>query len=136
MRFRSSSTCSHNPAIPHDDPALPCRNEHDAHPMSHEESSAIEALRQTIRWLIGGVVSLLAGAAGVGGWVATQEGRITALAESDRTSVVDRAEIRGELKSHASIISAVQKDSAVQNRDLQYIREAVTEIKDAMKRTP
>jgi hypothetical protein len=103
--------------------------------MSHEESSAIEALRQTIRWLIGGVVSLLAGAAGVGGWVATQEGRITALAESDRTSVVDRAEIRGELKSHASIISAVQKDSAVQNRDLQYIREAVTEIKDAMKRT-
>jgi hypothetical protein len=30
----------------------------------------------------------------------------------------------------------MQKDSAVQNRDLQYIREAVTEIKDAMKRTP
>jgi hypothetical protein len=30
--------------------------------MSYEESSAIEALRQTIRWLIGGVLGLLAGA--------------------------------------------------------------------------
>ena len=102
--------------------------------MSHDESSAIEALRQTIRWLIGGVVSLLAGAAAVGGWVATQEGRISNLAEADRVSMTDRSELRGELRAHSSIINSVQKDSAVQSRDLQYIREAVPEIKDSCKR--
>ena len=102
--------------------------------MSHDESLAIDELRKTIRWLIGGVVSLLAGAATVGGWVATQEGRISSLADADRLSVTDRSELRGELRAHSSIINAIQKDSAVQSRDLQYIREAVTEIKDSMKK--
>lgn len=102
--------------------------------MSNDESSAIDQLRKTINWLIGGVVSLLAGAAGVGGWVATQEGRLSNLAEADRVSMTDRSELRGELRAHASIINSVQKDSAVQSRDLQYIREAVTEIKETMKK--
>jgi heme A synthase len=95
--------------------------------MSQDESLAIDELRKTIRWLIGGVVSLLAGAATVGGWVATQEGRISSLSS-------DRFEMRGELRAHSSIINAIQKDSAVQSRDLQYIREAVTEIKESMKK--
>jgi hypothetical protein len=102
--------------------------------MSNDESIAIDELRKTIRWLIGGVVSLLAGAATVGGWVATQEGRIASLADADRISSSDRSELRGELRAHSSIINAIQKDSAVQNRDLQYIREAVTEIKESMKK--
>jgi hypothetical protein len=42
--------------------------------------------------------------------------------------------MRGELRAHSSIINAIQKDSAVQSRDLQYIREAVTEIKESMKK--
>jgi hypothetical protein len=102
--------------------------------MSHDESLAIDELRKTIRWLIGGVIGLLSGAAGVGGWVATQEGRISSLAEADKISITDRSEMRGELRAHSSIINAIQKDSAVQSRDLQYIREAVTEIKDSMKK--
>jgi hypothetical protein len=102
--------------------------------MSHDESLAIDELRKTIRWLIGGVIGLLSGAAGVGGWVATQEGRISSLAEADKISITDRSEMRGELRAHSSIINAIQKDSAVQSRDLQYIREAVTEIKESMKK--
>jgi len=102
--------------------------------MSHDESLAIDELRKTIRWLIGGVIGLLSGAAGVGGWVATQEGRISNLAEADKISSTDRSEMRGELRAHSSIINAIQKDSAVQSRDLQYIREAVTEIKESMKK--
>jgi len=102
--------------------------------MSHDESLAIDELRKTIRWLIGGVIGLLSGAAGVGGWVATQEGRISSLADADRISSTDRSEMRGELRAHSSIINAIQKDSAVQSRDLQYIREAVTEIKESMKK--
>jgi heme A synthase len=104
--------------------------------MSNDESLAIDELRKTIRWLIGGVLGLLAGAAAVGGWVATQENRITSLAEADRFSMSERSEMRGELKAHSSIINAIQKDSAVQSRDLQYIREAVTEIKDSIKIRP
>lgn len=100
--------------------------------MSSEESSAIEALRQTIRWLIGGVVGLLGGAATVGGWVATQESRITNLQEQDRTSMADRSELRGQLKVHAETISDIRQDTALQNRDLQYIREAVTKIEKAI----
>jgi hypothetical protein len=102
--------------------------------MSHDESLAIDELRKTIRWLIGGVIGLLSGAAGVGGWVATQEGRISSLAEADKISITDRSLMRGELRAHSSIINAIQKDSAVQSRDLQYIREAVTEIKESMKK--
>jgi hypothetical protein len=102
--------------------------------MSHDESLAIDELRKTIRWLIGGVIGLLSGAAAVGGWVATQEGRISSLAEADKISITDRSEMRGELRAHSSIINAIQKDSAVQSRDLQYIREAVTEIKESMKK--
>lgn len=102
--------------------------------MSQDESSSLDQLRKTINWLIGGVVSLIAGAAGVGGWVATQESRITNLINTDRESTADISELRGELRAHASVLNSVQKDSAVQNRDLQYIREAVTEIKESMKR--
>jgi len=102
--------------------------------MSNDESLAIDELRKTIRWLIGGVAGLLAGAATVGGWVATQESRISGLAEADKISSTDRSEMRGELRAHSSIINAIQKDSAVQSRDLQYIREAVTEIKESMKK--
>lgn len=102
--------------------------------MSADESSSLDQLRKTINWLVGGVVGLLAGAAGVGGWVATQESRLTSLADADRASITDRSELRGELRAHASVLNSAQKDSAVQSRDLQYIREAVTEIKDSMKR--
>jgi len=101
--------------------------------MSQDESSAIDQLRRTINWLIGGVASLIAGAAAVGGWVATQEGRIANLAEADKVSITERSELRGELRAHSSIINSVQKDSAVQSRDLQYIRDAVTEIKETIK---
>lgn len=104
--------------------------------MSNDESLAIDELRKTIRWLIGGIVGLLAGAATVGAWVATQEGRISNLADADKISSADRSEMRGELRAHSSIINAIQKDSAVQSRDLQYIREAVTEIKDTIKIRP
>lgn len=104
--------------------------------MSLDESSSIDELRKTINWLSGGVCSLIAGAAAVGGWVATQEGRISNLVRADNVSDTEWAELRGELKAHSMIIQAVQKDSAVQSRDLEYIREAVTEIKDTMKRHP
>ncbi len=100
--------------------------------MSHDESSAIDALRQTIRWLIGGIASLLAGAAFVGGWVATQEGRIANLQEADRQSVSDRLEIRTRQNTQEASISAIRQDTAVQNKDLQYIREAVTKIERAL----
>lgn len=102
--------------------------------MSNDESLAIDELRKTIRWLVGGVVSLLAGAATVGGWVATQESRISSLVEADRISDAGISELRGELRANASMIFLVQKDFAVQSRDLQYIREAVTEIKESMKK--
>lgn len=100
--------------------------------MSHDESAAIEALRQTIRWLIGGVIGLLGGAAAVGGWVATQEGRIGSLQAEDQISKSDRAELRGQLKVHGDLINSVRQDTALQNRDLQYIREAVTKIEQVL----
>jgi hypothetical protein len=31
--------------------------------MSHDESAALDSMRQTIRWLIGGIASLIGGAA-------------------------------------------------------------------------
>jgi hypothetical protein len=100
--------------------------------MSHDESSAIEALRQTIRWLIGGIASLLVGAATVGGWVATQESRIGSLVEADKLSMSDRSELRGQIKAHSESISVLRQDTALQNRDLQYIRESVTKIERAL----
>ncbi|MEZ5386475.1 MAG: hypothetical protein R3F13_13265 [Prosthecobacter sp.] len=102
--------------------------------MSTDESAALDQLRVTIRWLIGGIASLLVGAASVGAWVATQQNEILQLKESDRVSISDRAEIRAELKAHNSLLSAVRQDAALQNRDLQYIREAVTEIKQVLKK--
>jgi heme A synthase len=102
--------------------------------MSADESAAIENLRQTIRWLIGGVVGLLAGAATVGGWVATQEGRITALQESDRASAIDRSGLHTRVQLQSEMIGMIRQDTAVQNRDLLFIREAVTEIKQVLKR--
>ena len=102
--------------------------------MSHEETAAIDELRKTIRWLVGGVLGLLGAAAAVGGWVATQEARLRNLEEFDRISLSDRIDLRAELKSQSSMITAVRQDSALQNRDLQYIREAVTEIKQVLKR--
>ena len=102
--------------------------------MSADESNSIDELRKTIRWLIGGVVGLLGGAAGVGGWVATQESEILQIKESNRLSSVDRMDLRAELKAQNSIITAVRQDVALQNRDLLFIREAVTEIKQVLKR--
>ena len=102
--------------------------------MSQDDSSSLDQLRKTINWLIGGVMGLLTGAAAVGGWVATQESRISNLFEADRDVSTDVSELRGEIRAHASVLNSVQRDSAVQSKDLQYIREAVTEIKESMKK--
>jgi hypothetical protein len=100
--------------------------------MSHDESSAIEALRQTIRWLIGGVAGLLVGAATVGGWVATQEGRIHSLQEADEVGKTDRAQMKGRMEAQSEIINSIRQDAALQNRDLQYIRAAVDKIEKVL----
>lgn len=96
--------------------------------MSHDESSALESMRQTMRWLIGGIVSLLAGAMVVGGWVATQENKIISLQDADRSSLQDRSELRGQIRGQAELLNSLRQDTALQNRDLQYIRESVTKI--------
>jgi hypothetical protein len=107
--------------------------------MSHDESSAIEALRQTIRWLIGGVAGLLVGAATVGGWVATQEGRIHSLQQADELlqkadedNKTDRAQMKGRMEAQSEIINSIRQDAALQNRDLQYIRAAVDKIEKVL----
>jgi hypothetical protein len=96
--------------------------------MSHDESAALDSMRQTIRWLIGGIASLIGGAAIVGGWVATQEGKIVVLQDADRSSLQDRSELRGQMRGQADTLTMLRQDAALQNRDLQYIREAVTKI--------
>ena len=97
--------------------------------MSHDESSAIEAMRQTIRWLIGGIGALLLGAMTVGAWVAKQEGNIASLQEADRLSLADRAGLHGEIKAHGDTLNMIQQNATGLSKDVQYIKESVTEIK-------
>lgn len=96
--------------------------------MSHDESSALESMRQTIRWLIGGILGLLSTAAVVGGWVASQEAKIVTLQDADRFSLQDRADLRGQVRGQAETLNVLRQDTALQNRDLQYIKESVTKI--------
>jgi len=96
--------------------------------MSHDESSALESMRQTIKWLIGGILGLLSGAALVGGWVASQEAKIVTLQETDRASLADRSEIRGQMRGHADMLNTLRQDTALQNLDIKYIKESVMKI--------
>jgi heme A synthase len=96
--------------------------------MSHDESSAIESMRQTIKWLIGGIVGLLSVAFAVGAWVALQESKIANLQDADRASIADRGDLRGQLRGQSELLNTLRQDTALQNRDLQYIRESVTKI--------
>jgi len=96
--------------------------------MSHDESSAIESMRQTIKWLIGGIVGLLSVAFAVGAWVALQEAKIANLQDADRSSIADRGDHRGQLRGQSELLNTLRQDTALQNRDLQYIRESVTKI--------
>jgi heme A synthase len=96
--------------------------------MSHDESSAIESMRQTIKWLIGGIVGLLSVAFAVGAWVALQEAKIANLQDADRSSIADRGDLRGQLRGQSELLNTLRQDTALQNRDLQYIRESVTKI--------
>lgn len=77
---------------------------------------------------------MLMGAVAVGMWLARQENHLHNLAEADKVSLADRAEIKGMVKAHTDTINVLGKDSAVQGRDLQYIRERVTEIAQKMER--
>ena len=96
--------------------------------MSTDESNAIIALRQTIRWLIGGVGSIMVGAATVGGWVVNQEAQINQLQAADRESLQERGELRGELKSHSELMATIRQELALQNKDLSYIRSTLDKM--------
>ena len=100
--------------------------------MSHDESKALENMRQTIRWLMGGIASLLVGATVVGGWVATQESKILNLQDADRNSIQDRGDLRGQMRVQGEMINLLRQDTALQNRDLQYIKESVTKIEKVL----
>ena len=96
--------------------------------MSHDESSVLESMRQTMRWMIGGILGLLSAAFAVGAWVAFQESKISNLQDADRASIADRGDLRGQLHGQSELINTLRQDTALQNRDLQYIRESVTKI--------
>ena len=96
--------------------------------MSTDESNAIIALRQTLRWLIGGIGGLLVGAATVGGWVVSQDSQIKQLQINDRESVQDRGQLRGEIKAHSDILSTIRQELALQNKDLTYIRSTIEKM--------
>jgi hypothetical protein len=108
--------------------------------MSDHESDIINDLSETIarqssimRWVLGGIAAMLMGAVGVGMWLARQESALMTLTEADKQSVADRAEIKGMVNVHSTAINSLSKDTALQNRDLLYIRERVTEIATELK---
>jgi hypothetical protein len=108
--------------------------------MSEHENSIIESLSETIaqqssimRWVLGGIGAMLMGAVGVGMWLARQENALTNLEKFDKEAVVNHAELKGMVKVHSDSITALSKDTALQNRDLQYIRERVTEISNKLQ---
>jgi hypothetical protein len=101
--------------------------------MSEHENEQLERLNALMNWMLGGIGVLLVGAMGVGAWVARQESHITRLNETAQAASVERGEMRGSIKTHGEIITTISRDTAVQNRDISYIRETVMEIKQELK---
>lgn len=102
--------------------------------MSEPDLERIKSIKGMVKWLLGGMGGMLFSAFCIGLWVANQQQEIRHLVEMDKSSVIDRAEIRGMIKAHSDVIMDVKQDTALQGRDITYIRQAVDKIELAIKR--
>jgi len=96
-------------------------------------SGTVSSLTTVIRWLSGIVALAACGGFVVANWISGVENKVTTLKEKDAEVRTMTAELRGEQKAHATFIGQLQQGSAVMNRDVAYIKEAVDEIKNKIK---
>ena len=102
--------------------------------MSEQAQIEIHQVLTWIKWLAGGITTMIVGAFFVGSWVAFQQSEITKLIEADRVSLVDRSEIRGTLKGQNDVLSSLKQESALQSRDISYIRSSVEKMESTLQR--
>jgi hypothetical protein len=96
-------------------------------------SGTVSSLTLVIKWLSGIVALAACGGFVVASWISGVDNRVTLLREKDAEVRTIAAELRGEQKAHATFIGQLQQGSAVMNRDVAYIKEAVDDIKNKIK---
>jgi hypothetical protein len=89
--------------------------------MSEDQHNDLEKYIGTLKWVVGLGWALLAGAFGLGLWVATLEIR-----QASFTNKIFDTEV--QIKSHASEINAIHVKQAVNASDLTYIRNTIDRI--------
>lgn len=89
--------------------------------MSEQDHQDIEKYIGTLKWVVGLGWALIAGAFGLGIWVATLEIRQTTF--SDRIIDHDTS-----LKNHGTELNLIHVKQAVNASDLAYIRSAIDRI--------
>jgi hypothetical protein len=96
--------------------------------MSEHDLQQIDRISGMLKWLLSGMGAMLLSAFGVGVWVNQQQAEIRNLVEADKRSVVDIAEVRGTIKAQNDVLTSLKQESALQSRDIGYIRTSVEKI--------
>lgn len=103
--------------------------------------SALKAQSWLMKWMVGGFVGMIAGAVGVGMWVANQQHEISQLAAEDKriaqefqTVRGDSSELRGQVNLLYKDMALQRQEIALQGRDIQFIREKLVEMVDLQKK--
>ena len=89
--------------------------------MSEEQHDDLEKYIGTLKWVVSLGWALLAGAFGLGLWVATLEIRQTSF-----TNKIFDTEV--QIKNHSSELNAINVKQAVNASDLTYIRNTIDRI--------
>jgi hypothetical protein len=101
--------------------------------MSEHDLQQIDQMASMLKWVLSGLASLMVAAFGVGIWVNQQQAEIKGLVEADHRRVVDIAEVRGTIKAQNEVLSQLRQESALQSRDISYIRTSVEKIERGME---
>ena len=104
--------------------------------MSDHDLQQIDQMASMLKWVLSGLASLMVAAFGVGIWVNQQQAEIRNLIDADRASTVDRAEIRGTIKAQNEVLVQLRQESALQSRDISYIRTSVEKIERGLETRP